>query len=752
MSNLTIEIDGVGRVQLDDSFRSLTPDQQEQTIQEIVRQRGQGGQPDSSLPTPEPPPGVVIHEAEDRGGDTVTRSRVTGRDDLAVDTSGMSPEQQQTAVRALEARRRGAEGEGNMASRAARAISPQLLSPFFQGQSLSWGDEAVSGLYGAASALTGGGFDRGYDFAQEYQRQELDQARKDAPIGSTVAQVAGGLANAPLLAAGAPAATSMPLYQQMGAGAALGAGYGAVEGAGAAESDERGTGAMWGGMAGTAFGGLAPAVGRGVKAGAQRVMDSATVNRGLQRIGLSRPAGDTLMRALDADDAFSGSGAANLQRAGDSAMLAEAGPTARSVLDTAMQRGGPATRIAREAVERRAAAANRRVTSALNEAFGRPQGIATATGEIREGARRTLPRIYQRAYDTPIDYSTSQGQELQGLLNRVPARALSEARELMQLGGHQSRQILADVAEDGTVRFSQLPDVMQLDYITRALNQLARSGDGQGALGGQTPKGAALESLSRDIRGGLRKLVPQYARALDTAADPIQEIAAMRLGKKLLSSGMARDEVRQSLRGMSAAERRGVKQGLRSQIDEVIANTRMMVSDPNIEAREAMKGLNDLSSRAVREKIEAVVPPAQAKKFFEQLDEARTALELRAAVARNSATYGRTAVDDAVKRTSEPGVVGSLAEMKPAQATQRAVQTFTGRTPADQVARQDGVYRELAEVLTQPQGENARNALAELMRAYERAPANVRRAMEIGDFSAAGLLTGGTPQGRQFLE
>ncbi|MCZ4093046.1 hypothetical protein [Sinorhizobium psoraleae] len=51
---------------------------------------------------------------------------------------------------------------------------------------------------------------------------------------------------------------------------------------------------------------------------------------------------------------------------------------------------------------------------------------------------------------------------------------------------------------------------------------------------------------------------------------------------------------------MSAAERRGVAQGIRSQIDEKIANVTRAVQDGNMDAREAIKGLKDLSSRAAR--------------------------------------------------------------------------------------------------------------------------------------------------------
>src|SRR6202008_2610599 len=109
---------------------------------------------------------------------------------------------------------------------------------------------------------------------------------------------------------------------------------------------------------------------------------------------------------------------------------------------------------------------------------------------------------------------------------------------------------------------------------------------GQGALGGQTQLGSAYQNLSRDIRGKLRQAVPEYGTALDTAADPISQVQAVKLGSKILSPSQTMDDVAIAVDGMGAAEKRAVAQGIRSDIDNRMANVTRALTDSNMDARE----------------------------------------------------------------------------------------------------------------------------------------------------------------------
>ena len=92
----------------------------------------------------------------------------------------------------------------------------------------------------------------------------------------------------------------------------------------------------------------------------------------LRGLGLSSPAARALTRSLDNDGFFGGQGAANIAAAGPNSMLADAGPNARQVLDTALQRGGPAAQAARQSIEDRASASASNLSGQLDQALGAP--------------------------------------------------------------------------------------------------------------------------------------------------------------------------------------------------------------------------------------------------------------------------------------------------------------------------------------------------------------------------------------------
>lgn len=677
-----------------------------------------------------PPPGVIVHD--------INRSYVTGSPTApSVDTTGMDQAGRNLAAAALQLRQNA-------------PMPMQALSPFYQGLTAGFGDEAVSAARGLTSALTGGSFADSYNLAQEAQRQQLAQQQAEHPVLSTVGQVAGAVAQAPLFRALTPATGSLPLAARMGIGAGIGGAYGGAQGFGSGSgAQDRLQRAGEGALYGTAIGGAVPAVAEGARAIANKVLDYASVNRALQQLGIGRPAGDAVMRAMAADDAFSGSGAANIAAAGPQGMLVDAGPTARGALDAATQTGGPAARIARQAVDQRGAQASADLQAALNAALGSPQGVEAATAGIRQGSQAARSAAYNAAYGTPIDYSAPLARDLEAALKRVPADAIARANRLMQLEGAQSQQIMASIGDNGAVSFTRMPDVRQLDYITRGLRSLAETGEEAGKLGGRTDFSSAYTQLARDIRDPLRQLVPQYGQALETAADPIARVQAVRLGAEMLKPNMGRDEVQMAVKGMTGPELQAVQQGIRSHIDDLMANVRAAASDPNQDAREAIAALTRLNSRAVTEKLSTVLDPADAATLSKEIGQATKAAELYAGMARNSATYGRMAVAEANKQLQEPGLVGSALEGKPLQATQRGLQFLFGRTPQDKVAAADEMNRQIAEVLTGKQGQDALAALLALSRSYGSLAPNQALAQAIGSNLAIGSGLGGYQLSRQ---
>lgn len=563
-----------------------------------------------------------------------------------------------------------------------------------------FGDEAAAGIGTLIDPSST------YDQNLAEIRGNQEAAQRDNSKSYLAGQIGGGVAQG--VAAGPGVMASAPtLFGRIAGGMLTGGSMGGLYGLGSGtDLAGRGKEALINGGIGAAAGGAFPLLARGVSSAYSTIADALIGQSAARAAGTTPEALRMLGNVLDADGTRGPVGAANMARAGGDAMLADAGPNARAVLDTAIQRGGPGGVQARQAVTDRAGRAADAVSAALDQALGQPEGITAARDAIRQGSAGARDAAYRQAYEAPIDYATPQGMALeQTIRSRVPGQIINQANRLMQLEGQQSRQILARVADDGTVTFERMPDVRQLDYITRALNQAAESGEGAGALGGQTTLGRAYQGLSRDIRDNLRGLVPEYGQALDTAADPIRRSQAVDLGSRLLSPSVTRDQVARDAANMTGPERDALAQGVRSRIDDLMANVTRTVQDGDTSARESIKALKDLSSRANREKLVAAIGEERAAPLFAELDRAATSFDLRASVAENSKTYARQATDQRVKDITAPGFIATAAQGAPIKAGQRIAQVLTGQTPANVSARQDAIYSEIARLLTQPAGQ-----------------------------------------------
>lgn len=571
-----------------------------------------------------------------------------------------------------------------------------------QGVGFNMLDETVAGM----RAATGEG-DYDYDLAR--MREAERRAKEEHPVayhGSKVGGAVGtAVAAAPLTVSGRLAAGST-LAPRMLAGATDGAVLGGAAGLGEGEGvqdrlTQGGIGAGVGATLGTAF----PLAASGASWLYELGRNALQARPVAQQAGTSPEALRLLNRVMDADGSLGPAGQANMARAGSEAMLADAGPNARAVLDTAIQRGGPGAVAARQAIGDRTGRSAANINAALDNTLGQPQGVTAARTTIREGSAGARRAGYDAAYAQPINYAAPQGRALEDLIRtRVPAPVIQRANALMRLNGDQSRQILARVADDGSVTFERMPDVRQVDYITRALNDLASSGDGQGALGGQTAIGLAYQNLSREIRGTLRGLVPEYGQALETAAEPIRRSQAVELGSRLFSPSMTRDQVREAARGMTNPEREAVAQGVRSQLDDLMANVTRTVQDGDTPAREAIKAIRDLSSRANREKLYEVIGPQRAQALFDQVDRATASFNLRASVADNSKTFARQATEQTIRDATQPGAIGKAAQGEPINAMRRIAQLITGMTPERIRGREDAMYSEIARLLTRRGG------------------------------------------------
>lgn len=567
------------------------------------------------------------------------------------------------------------------------------------------GDEASAAAY---AALPG----RAYE-------SELARMRANEEGMSTVGRLSADLTGAvlPAMAGVGVVSGAASLPAAIGRGALMGAGAGATQGLmeGEGGAENRFENAAFGGVSGGLIGGVVPVVARAGGAAVRHFKDWRAVNRAATGIaddlGISRQAARLASDAIGADDATQM--AANIRAAGPDAMLADAGPSVQGALDAALQRPGAAARTGMGRIEDRAARSLTRINGTLDDLLGAPQGAETTKTAIRTGTQAARGTSYQTAYSAPIDYASDSGRALEGLLPRVPAKAIRDANLLMQLDGDTSRQIMASIADDGSVTFTRMPDVRQWDYIKRALDHAASTGEGQGALGGQTAMGRAYVGLSRQIRDTLRDAVPAYGEALETSAEAIKRVQGVEAGYTLLRPSTTREAARDALNGLTGPEKAAVKQGVRDYIDDALANVRAVVSDPNLDAREARKALGELNSRAARIKMRMLLG-SDADRLFSALDEAGHALGLRAGVAQNSKTAGRLAHNERVAELTEPGAVRNALSGRPVRATQAALGVAAGTTPQAVARSSDRINAELVDLLTRPGQPQALNALARI--------------------------------------
>lgn len=366
-----------------------------------------------------------------------------------------------------------------------------------------------------------------------------------------------------------------------------------------------------------------------------------------------------------------------------------------------------------------------------------PQGLK---GLARQIAQKTAPareKAYELAYSKPIDYSSAAGRQIEATLARIPEgiglAAIKRANEKMLIDGFpRARQIVAKV-ENGKITFEELPNVMQLDYIKRGLGDI---GAGEvDKFGRLTSRGGDFMGLARSLKEALSKAVPEYGRAVRIGGDKIERDIALRLGNDLLKKRITREEVALGVRGISQEARTALETGLRSSIDDAMANVNQTIhslgSGASAEARqavnEAVKVVRDMSGRAAREKVTLALGKAKADRIFADLDRAGNAIGLKGNISINSKTAPRQILAEENKALLEDGVVNQLRSGEPVNATRGIVKALFGRSEDAKQRILGDLNKELAEQLT---GNFTPNELLRKLGTFEAAQAGIPRQSE----------------------
>lgn len=543
-----------------------------------------------------------------------------------------------------------------------------------------------------------------------------------ATIAATPARVAAALVpstSARMLPSVARAAGTGGLL-----GATEGAIYGAGQGEGAGRLETAGTGAVIGGLLGGALGGAAPLVAAGAEnvAGIFRRSDVAKIASDL---GISREAATVIKNTFDQGGDIAAARAA-IQRAGSEGMLADAGFAAQALLDASAATGGRAGQIAREAVESRMTRTGEALDATLDATLGTaPLGPRTAVNAIAERTGPAREVAYTAAYQTPINYAAPQGVKIEEVLSRVAPddliAGIVEANKEMRSRGMVNQQIMAVLDADGNVDFlREMPNVQQLDEIKKALQKIAY--DNTDDFGRLTGTGQRYARLAGELRDAVADAVPDYRTAVSIGGDKLAEERAFMLGRDLLSARTEIEDIGFELgKKPSAAQVEAAKSGLRSYIAKVLGDVRAVPSDMNLDAREVVKAVTDMSSSNARAKIRALMG-AEADALLKQVDEAAQSAVVRTAMATNSKTAIRGNIKQTVEELTTPGILGQAMAGDPINTSKSLIQAITGQTEEFTAQQRQRIFEDIARALTEKKGKTALSALNYLEQAMRGQP------------------------------
>ena len=573
----------------------------------------------------------------------------------------------------------------------------------------------------------------------------LSEAKQSQePIESAALQASGAIAStavaAPVMAPVAFASwvSKLPTVQKMialaGTGGLLGMFEGGVSGAGRGGEGGRLEGAVeggaTGGIGGTIGGLLPPAVIKGYENlkssfrnyGPEEIAKSLNISvPAAQVIGNTfRDAGGDVKVALQ-----------NIFNAGEEGMLADSGVAAQALLDAAQATGGKASQIGSEEIAGRVSRQGAQLSGVMDAKLGtlpKFDGTTGGANDLAEGisasTRTARQNAYTAAYEKPIDYSSQAGIQVENVFNNIPKRfkgkAIEKANDQMNLdalksGQPKPQQIMADIADDGSVTFREMPNLRQLDQIKQMIGAAAfKDVDAFGR-----PTADALDAVQwyRQVSDSLKNASPEYAKAVAAGGDKISLDNSLELGLGMLSPKLTPRQVAVALKGADATDKQYTKLGIRSAVNDLIGNAKATIASPDIDINALRSVFGQLSSKNARDKISLVLGSKGSKQLFKDLDRAQMSLALRAATAINSKTFTRQVAEKQVDDLTDIGAISHLLRLEPAKATQKLTQSITGETDALGVAAKQEIFTDIARALTQIKGKNARTALKVITRA-----------------------------------
>lgn len=590
----TLNING-RKVKVDDSFLSLTPDQQNATVDEIAASLG--GQ--SS--------GPLTGKVEPRGSGGVMSANVEDRTPPPADPSVLDKLMNAT----------GATVNGLVST-----------VPFLQ--------NTTDAIGGTISQLTGGNYD---DFVN-HQREVRDRYAQAAPLAKAAGEIGGlfggtGAIGATKLGAEALGLTG-GIGKQIANSALSSTGLSTLD---ALSNGQTGGDALGSGLVGGLIGGILPvagagakAVGRGLK---ERVIRPLATLANRENEVTTRLAGaikqDTASGAkmTAADATIAGNAGADVLNAD------RFGSAIRTLARTASNISPEADNIFKQTTEQRFLTQGGRAVNYLKTLMGGATDDLALQDALKTAAQATNKVAYDAAFNAPQARAvwSPQIRELMQSDTFKAAIKSAESRgtDKAAIGGFKAVKNPFTFGPNGEVGLATMPDGSRALPSLAFWDQVKRNLDsmiGTAQRSGDNALTADLTQIKQKLVGALDQQVPAYAKARKGAAGFFGADDAIEAGKKAVSSTKSTPEIERAVAAMSPAEKDAFSVGFSSEIIDAINASKDRVNVIN----------NIFGSQSARDRIRIALGPQRARELEAYVKVEQTLDLLRTATQGNSTT------------------------------------------------------------------------------------------------------------------
>lgn len=474
------------------------------------------------------------------------------------------------------------------------------------------------------------------------------------------------------------------------------------------------SGATWGAALGLPLGMVGGTIQQAVSEKGLRAFGNDVA----KKLGVSPDAGVIIAQSLNLGVTLE-EAIANIRRAGDQGMIADADIAVQRLLGAASNLGSPQAARNVQVVPERVKERQEGLATYMDEALGPPPvGQQTAMEAARLRTAKPRKQAYDEAFNTPIDYASPAGMKLETVLQRVSsfepklmAQAIETANRNMRFGPEgYNKQIMADIAEDGSITFREMPNLVQVDQIKIALQQLA---EGQvNNFGAMSTTGNQLLTLAREVRDAAVDAVPSYKKALELGQSNIRQQSALATSGALLRPRTSVEDVIQLVRGADLETRTALQTSLRMEIDNLIGEIRTsFLQGGDTQIKQANKLLTELFVPNNIKKIKLILGDEGYNALRPKLDEVASALKLQGQIKEGSPTAPRIELAKKVETAVRDSVVESIKRAEVPTTLKGIIQNVTGATEEAYQARQNELLGEIVQGLTQKRGADAEAAL-----------------------------------------